>query len=81
MTAKVSALQNASKTNKEPNSNKNISVAYQVMAIGARKKREEVLGYHEMQVHTNPQVFKLASLIFHLDDDKPGQNLIHIPIW
>ena len=41
LTAKVAALLNSSKTNKGPNSSKNISVACQAMAIVARKKKEE----------------------------------------
>ena len=41
LNAEIVALLNASKTNKGPNGSKNISVARQVMAIIARKKKEE----------------------------------------
>ena len=41
LTAEVAALLNASITSKGPNSSENISVARQVMAIVAKKKKEE----------------------------------------
>ena len=62
MTAEVAALLNTSKTNKVSN-NKNISVARQVMAIIARKKKDEWLGCRNELIHPNSQVFRLAPLI------------------